>query len=359
MSQFSYSIGDESGSLFLADNNSAHQANASMNSGTSAPSTTYGNLLWADTTNTLAKKRNNANAAWKTFADLDFTHWLLDDGTVGAPSYSWNTDSDNGLYRIGANNWGGAAGGAKVFDVSTAGFGVTGTLTASGVVSTTATSGNMFLSSSATTGNAYGRISNTSGSFYWGVESSAGGSIITGAAAYASVISGGSLYISANSGAGFQFALTSSGAFSYNGINPSSGGASSANIFSASAGGSTTTLYIGNQSINTTSDVRLKTNIRDTERDALVIVNALRVVDHGWNDPSDQCENNRNSRGEWMGLIAQEAVAHVPWLVNKPLADEDEEGRPNYWNMDFGYGVPLLVKAMQQLSARVVALEAA
>jgi hypothetical protein len=118
----------------------------------------------------------------------------------------------------------------------------------------------------------------------------------------------------------------------------------------ASAGSGTTTWYIGNQSITTSSDIRLKENIIDTTRVATEIINKIRVVDHSWNDPSDTCINNKNSRGLWMGVIAQEAIEHIPWLVNKPLEDESEDGSKNYWHMDYAYSVPLLMKAIQELS---------
>ena len=146
--------------------------------------------------------------------------------------------------------------------------------------------------------------------------------------------------------------------YAYVGVNPSNTGVASARIFNSSAGASTTTLYIGNASITTVSDSRLKENIVDTQRNALELLGQLRVVDHTWNDPSDQCENNRNSRGTWMGLIAQEAQPIIPWLVNKPTADVDENGDPQYWHMDYGYSVPLLVKAIQEQQAIIESLKA-
>jgi hypothetical protein len=149
------------------------------------------------------------------------------------------------------------------------------------------------------------------------------------------------------------------------GVYPSSIGADNSRIFDSTSGTTgTVTLYIGNAAITTSSDVRLKENIVNTQRNATEIIQQLRVVDHTWNDPSDTSVNNRNSRGVWMGLIAQEAQPIIPWLVNKPLADEDEKGNPQYWHMDYGYAVPLLVKAIQEqqaiiesLTARVSALE--
>ena len=73
----------------------------------------------------------------------------MGNGTVAAPSLSFTSDADNGIYRIGANNIGVAAAGAKVLDVATTGLGVTGVLTTTGnftvgssTFSVTATNGN-------------------------------------------------------------------------------------------------------------------------------------------------------------------------------------------------------------------------
>lgn len=59
------------------------------------------------------------------------------DGTVGAPAISFTSDPDTGLYRIGANDLGVAAAGAKVLDVSATGLDVTGTVTSSGNIAVT------------------------------------------------------------------------------------------------------------------------------------------------------------------------------------------------------------------------------
>ncbi len=45
---------------------------------------------------------------------------LLSDGTAAAPAYSWASDTDTGLYRIGANNVGFSAGGTLRWDYNTA-----------------------------------------------------------------------------------------------------------------------------------------------------------------------------------------------------------------------------------------------
>ncbi len=129
-------------------------------------------------------------------------------------------------------------------------------------------------------------------------------------------------------------------------------------VSQATSGAGTTTHYIGNQTITTSSDIRLKANVVDSQRDAVAIIDKLHIVDHTWDDPSDESPYNRNSRGVWTGLIAQEAVKHIPWLVNKPPSDTGEDGKPQYWFMDYGYAVPLVFKAVQQLDRRVKALEA-
>lgn len=67
-------------------------------------------------------------------------------GTAAAPVITWDGDTDTGLYRIGANNIGITANGAKVVDIATTGVAVTGLISATttvtagtGLVSTTTT----------------------------------------------------------------------------------------------------------------------------------------------------------------------------------------------------------------------------
>lgn len=71
MSQNDLSIANADGATVRADLNSALQAIASQNSGASAPSTTYANMLWYDTANSLIKIRNAANGAWITLFAYD------------------------------------------------------------------------------------------------------------------------------------------------------------------------------------------------------------------------------------------------------------------------------------------------
>lgn len=55
------------------------------------------------------------------------------DGTVGTPGLNFSSDTDSGIYRIGANNIGIGVNGAKVLDIATTGVGITGAVTATSI----------------------------------------------------------------------------------------------------------------------------------------------------------------------------------------------------------------------------------
>jgi hypothetical protein len=71
MSQNDFTLANQSFPSFRADLNSALQALASNNSGTSAPSTTFANMWWYDSANNILYIRNEDNDAWIQFATLD------------------------------------------------------------------------------------------------------------------------------------------------------------------------------------------------------------------------------------------------------------------------------------------------
>ena len=64
MSQHDLTIANQGFPAFRADLNSALQALGSTQSGTTAPSPTFANQLWYDTTTNILKKRNADNDAW-------------------------------------------------------------------------------------------------------------------------------------------------------------------------------------------------------------------------------------------------------------------------------------------------------
>ena len=71
MAQHDYSIANQSAPNARSDINNALAAIVSQNSGATAPSTTFANMIWYDTANNLLKMRNEADTAWITLATLD------------------------------------------------------------------------------------------------------------------------------------------------------------------------------------------------------------------------------------------------------------------------------------------------
>jgi hypothetical protein len=132
-------------------------------------------------------------------------------------------------------------------------------------------------------------------------------------------------------------------------------------IANASTGGGSLALYIGNAAIQTVSDIRLKENVVDTEVNASEELKKVRVVDFNWNDPSDTSYNNRNARGKWTGMIAQELIDVFPFAVNAPRKEEDlsiDTESELHWNIEPQQLVAVLIKAFQEQQDRIEALEA-
>lgn len=85
MSQNDLVIANQTFPATRADINNALQALGSTNSGPSAPSTTYANMMWYDTTANILKIRAEANDAWINIGYLDQsldTFKVLDDTVV-------------------------------------------------------------------------------------------------------------------------------------------------------------------------------------------------------------------------------------------------------------------------------------
>ena len=99
---------------------------------------------------------------------------------------------------------------------------------------------------------------------------------------------------------------------------------------------------------NSASDARMKTDVEPIgAADALAIVDALRPVRYRWN------EEYAPSLGEQVevGLIAQEVQAHVPEVIGT--------NRDGMLSLEYARLTALLIGAVQTLTARVEALEAA
>lgn len=85
----------------------------------------------------------------------------------------------------------------------------------------------------------------------------------------------------------------------------------------------------------TTSDQRLKTNIKKTTKKCLPIINSIEMVQFDWKN---------SGKHEELGLIAQQAMKHIPEIAT--LLDK-------YYTVDYTKVVPFLIKAVQELSERI------
>lgn len=73
MSTHDYVIDNQSAAAFRADLNAVLAAIATQNAASSAPTTTFADMLWYDTATNILKKRNEANSAWINLGTIDET----------------------------------------------------------------------------------------------------------------------------------------------------------------------------------------------------------------------------------------------------------------------------------------------
>lgn len=138
MSQHDLDIANQSFPAFRSDLNDALEAIATLQSGATAPATTYGGMPWIDTTEQMLKFRNVANDGWINAIKFDLVNdvvkqvgqTIAPDGSVSQPSYTFDSDGDTGIYRKGVNSMGFGAGGFERMVVKSAGVDMLGTVTA-------------------------------------------------------------------------------------------------------------------------------------------------------------------------------------------------------------------------------------
>ena len=98
----------------------------------------------------------------------------------------------------------------------------------------------------------------------------------------------------------------------------------------------------------TSSDVRLKKDIKDAPS-AVEKIKAARVVSHEWKE--------EDTAPVEFGFVAQELIKVVPQAVIEGK-DKEDGGIEIPWGVDYSKLVPLLVKTIQELEARIAVLEA-
>lgn len=128
MSQHDFNVANQGFPALRADLNTALVALAENSSGAGAPSTTFANMLWADTTAGLLKMRNQANSAWITVGKLDQAELAIGfaSGTVmlfhqSAAPTGWTKDTastlnNSALRVVTSTAWASGKQGATAFD---------------------------------------------------------------------------------------------------------------------------------------------------------------------------------------------------------------------------------------------------
>jgi len=278
-------------------------------------------------------------------------------------------------YRIaplGVFNWYDGAGGTRM-TLNSTGLGIGGSVTNKLTVNNTAATGAVsFLSTGTTTAYNLGQFSNTGGSLYFGVDNSAG-SAISGATAYGSVIGSsnntklhliinntvkatvdlsGSLLVAKTSSSQITVGceLLSSGI-----INGTTANLDNLNIYNTTAGAyrfyvtAAGTVYATNATISAISDARLKENVQDIDV-GLAAILSLKPRKFDW-----KAGKGKDIKGD-RGFIAQEFETVFPNLVDE-WKDHAPEGEATYKSVRQDL-IPVLVKAIQELTARVQTLEA-
>lgn len=135
MSQHDLEIANQTFPATRSDLNNALQALGSLQSGATAPSTTYANMLWYDTANDRLYLRNEADTQWIHIFDANQSSQVIElvsklkapNGSSSLPSITFASDADTGLYRSSANTIGMTLGGNDNYE-----FTSTGTTTISG-----------------------------------------------------------------------------------------------------------------------------------------------------------------------------------------------------------------------------------
>ena len=117
-------------------------------------------------------------------------------------------------------------------------------------------------------------------------------------------------------------------------------------IDNATNGASSSTLYIGNNTIDTSaSDERVKDVIGETNR-GLSDILALNVVDFTWKESHSNDNETINT-----GLIAQEVFRQMPYLAKKP---QDEE--TGLWTVKYNYLSALAIRGIQEQQGMIDSL---
>ena len=132
MAQHDYVIDNSTGANVRADINSALQAIVTNNSGSSAPSSTFPFMLFADSSAGTMKIRNAADNAFIELFQLDGT-FTLEDGSASTPGLAFRDDLNTGIFSGGADEFNIATGGTERLMINSDGLTVQKGVTVTGI----------------------------------------------------------------------------------------------------------------------------------------------------------------------------------------------------------------------------------
>lgn len=272
----------------------------------------------------------------------------FNNGSAGAPSYSWTNDADLGMYRIGVNILGFSSAGAERMRINNTGQVLVNT--------TVSTDPNQFESrvvagnNWATTG--YNSTNNGGSGFFFNESAGNGYSALEGSTNGTGIGVFGLHLPGAGNGIGLQGVSNSGGGIGILGGNPAGNWAIFGNGFS---GGTTNWLNV--------SDEMFKSNITPLEN-ALDIVSSLNPKSYEMN--TDQFPTLNFNPGLNYGFVAQEVQQVLPTLVKEgviPITSSESRGQQeNQENvtalaMDYVSLIPILTKAIQEQQEQIETLE--
>jgi len=132
MAQHDYVINNSTGQNVRQDINNALQAIVTNNSGSSAPSSTFPFMLFADSAAGTMKIRNAADNAFIELFQLDGT-FTLEDGSASTPGLAFRDDLNTGIFSGGADEFNIATGGTERLMINSDGLTVQKGVTVTGI----------------------------------------------------------------------------------------------------------------------------------------------------------------------------------------------------------------------------------
>ena len=390
MAQHDYVIDNSTGANVRADINSALLAISSNNSGSSAPSTTYALQSFANTSDSMLQLRNAANNAFVNIRKFDGS-LPLPDGSASSPSLFFDDDTNTGIFSSAADTLDITTGGSTAITVDSSqnvGIGTSpqsilsvkvsasrqlDVIKDSGddhlVLKSTAPDASFNLrsielagadvsfSTGASSGTSYTEAMNIDNNQNVGIGTSSPSHklhTVIGAGE-----SNGVAFLNTNSqGLNFYVDTTANNAdvFIDQGLNTSS-------LFFASAGTKRMTISqngdigapSGGDNIFDASDERIKENMVELT-DGLSKINKLKPISYnykvGW---------NKDTEGKTKYGFGAQTTQEVDELLIESFSNNDVELQgvkiSNILRVNEKFITPVLVKAIQELSAKVTTLE--